>query len=110
MQYLIKMLQEIILQILLGRFLQDFSYLARKASHLVQHLQDLVQHLASLARKILARFGYFLQDGFYWDVTDIYKSEKVQRRAAQWISSDYSWHTSVASLLSSFSMPTLQHR
>ena len=29
-------------------------------------LQDLVQDLASLARKILARFAYFLQDGFYW--------------------------------------------
>ena len=33
----------------------------------MQDLQDLVQDLASLARKILARFGYFLQDGFYWD-------------------------------------------
>ena len=67
----IKILQEsckkIILQIFLARFLQDFSYLARKASFLVQDLQDLVQDLASLARKILARFGYFLQDGFYWD-------------------------------------------
>ena len=41
----------------LARFLQDFLYLARKAS-------ILVRDLASLARKILARFGYFLQDGF----------------------------------------------
>ena len=44
-------------------FLQDFLYLARKASLLVQDLQDFVQ---DLAREILARFGYFLQDGFYW--------------------------------------------
>ena len=29
-------------------------------------MQDFLQDLASLARKILARFGYFLQDGFYW--------------------------------------------
>ena len=48
-----------------------------------------------------------------WDPfynTDIYKLEKVQRRATQWISSDYSRHTSVASLLSSLNIPTLQHR
>ena len=55
-----------IIIIILARFLQDSSYLARKASFLVQDLQDLVQGLASFARKILARFGYFLQDGFYW--------------------------------------------
>ena len=48
--------------------MQDFSYLARKASFLVQDLQDFVQDLASLARKILARSEYFLQDGFYWEV------------------------------------------
>ena len=29
----------------------------------MQDLQDLVQDLASLARKILATFGYFLQHG-----------------------------------------------
>ena len=29
-------------------------------------MQDLLQDLESLARKILARFAYFLQDGFYW--------------------------------------------
>ena len=29
-------------------------------------MQDSVQDLASLARKILARLAYFLQDGFYW--------------------------------------------
>ena len=48
-----------------------------------------------------------------WDPyynTDIYKLEKVQRRAARWILSDYS-RNSVTSLLSSFSIPTLQqHR
>ena len=48
-----------------------------------------------------------------WDPfynTDIYKLEKIQRRAARWITSDYSRHTSVASLLSSLNIPTLQHR
>ena len=39
-------------------------------------MQDLVQDLASLARKILARFAYFLQDGFYWEV--VMGVEKVQ--------------------------------
>ena len=42
----------------------------------MQDMQDLAQNLASLAlkmklflqdMKILARFAYFLQDGFYWD-------------------------------------------
>ena len=69
LQDLDQILQENYLTIFLARFLQDFSYLARKASFLVQDLQDFVQDLASLARKILARFGYFLQDGFYWDFT-----------------------------------------
>ena len=32
----------------------------------MQDLQDFVQDLASLARKKLARYEYFLQDGFYW--------------------------------------------
>ena len=48
-----------------------------------------------------------------WDPfynTDIYKLEKIQRRAARWITSDYSRHISVASLLSSLNTPTLQHR
>ena len=31
-------------------------------------MQDLVQDLASLARKIVARFAYFMQYGFYWDI------------------------------------------
>ena len=30
---------------------------------LARHVQDLVQDLAGLARKMLARFTYFLQDG-----------------------------------------------
>ena len=55
-------------------FLQDLLYLAIKASFLVprlaRYVQDLVQDLASLARKILARFAYFLQDDFYWAVTN----------------------------------------
>ena len=45
LQDLIKFLQEnlIILQTFLARFLQHSSYLARKASFLVQDLQDLAQ-------------------------------------------------------------------
>ena len=45
-----------------------------------------------------------------WDLfynTDIYKLENIQRRAARWITSDYSRLTSVASLLSSLNIPTL---
>ena len=38
-------------------------------------MQDFMQDLASLARKLLARFACFLQDRFYWVVTDIYKQE-----------------------------------
>ena len=38
----------------------------KKSFILIQNMQDLVQNLASLARKILARFGYFLPDGFHW--------------------------------------------
>ena len=34
----------------------------------MQDLQDFTQDLASLARKILARYEYFLQDGFYWAI------------------------------------------
>ena len=51
--------------------MQDFLFLARKASFFsatVQVLQDLVQDFASLARKLLAKLAYFLQDGFYWMV------------------------------------------
>ena len=64
-----------------SEFLQDFSYLARKASLLLQDLQGFVPDLASFAREILARLGYFLQDGFYWvctltlNVTSMYSHE-----------------------------------
>ena len=61
-----------ILQVFLARFLQDVLYRARKASFLVQDLHD----LTSLARKILARFAYFLQDDFYWDTYTIVKTSK----------------------------------
>ena len=61
----------------------------------------------TLVRPIM-EYAASVWDPFY--NTDIYKLEKVQRRAAQWISSDYSRHTSVASLLSSLNIPTLQHR
>ena len=70
LQDVIKILQEnyvsynFFLQVL-ARSVHDFSILARKASFLVQVLQDLLQDLASLARKILTRLAYFLQDGFY---------------------------------------------
>ena len=68
LQDLIKVLQENYLKIFLARFLQDPLYLARKATFLVQDLQDLMKDFASLARKLLARLEYFLQDGFYWEV------------------------------------------
>ena len=45
----------------------------------------------------------------YYD-TDIYKLEKVQRRAARWILSEYSRTTSFTSLLSVLNIPTLQQR
>ena len=45
----------------------------------------------------------------YYD-TDIYKLEKVQRRATRWILSEYSRTTSVTSLLSFLNIPTLQQR
>ena len=35
------------------------------SAKLARFVQDFVQDLVSLARKILARFAYFLQDGFY---------------------------------------------
>ena len=45
----------------------------------MQDLQDLVQDLASLARKILARFGYFLQDRFYWDEAYMQLKETIMK-------------------------------
>ena len=67
LQDLIKILQEYYLTNFSYKILARFLYPARKASFLVQDLQDLVQNLANLARIILARFGYFLQDSFYWE-------------------------------------------
>ena len=53
------------MQSFLARLLQDFSFLARNASFLVEDLktyvQDFRQDIASLARIILARLVYFLQ-------------------------------------------------
>ena len=46
-----------------------------------------------------------------WDAyynIDIYKLEKVQRRAARWILSEYSRTASVTSMLSSLNISTLQ--
>ena len=62
---LTKYCKKIILQFFLAR---KASLLVQDWQVLVQDLQDLVQELASHARKILARFGYFLQDGFYWEI------------------------------------------
>ena len=48
-----------------------------------------------------------------WDPyynSDIYKLEKVQRRAARWVLSDYSRETSVSLLLLSLNWLTLQQR
>ena len=49
-----------------------------------------------------------------WDphhISDNYRLEKVQRRAARWVLSDYSRETSVTSLLLTLNWPTLQqHR
>ena len=57
------------IQILQVFFLQDLAlYLASLALKMKLFLQDM-KNLANLARKIVTRFAYFLQDGFYWDVT-----------------------------------------
>ena len=51
----------------LTRLLQDFYILQEKlhfSARFARYVQDLVQNLASLARKMLARLAYFLQDGF----------------------------------------------
>ena len=57
-----QILQENYRMIFLARFFvsckKSFTFSAR-------YVQDLVQDLTSLARKVLARFAYFLQDGFY---------------------------------------------
>ena len=48
-----------------------------------------------------------------WDPyyqTDIQRLEKVQRRAARWVSNDYSSYSSVTSMLDHLRWPTLQKR
>ena len=64
LQDLITILQENYLANVSCTILARFLYLTRKASFLAQDLQNLVQDFASLARKVLERFGYFLQDSF----------------------------------------------
>ena len=63
-------LQENYLTIFSCKFLSGFFVSCKKSfifsARLARYVQDLVQDLASLARKILARFAYFLQDHFYW--------------------------------------------
>ena len=48
-----------------------------------------------------------------WDpylLTDIQSIEKVQRRAARWVSSDYNTFSSVTSMLNNLQWPTLSNR
>ena len=47
------------------------------SARLARYVQNLVQDLASRARKILARFTYFLQDGFYWKLYCLARNMKV---------------------------------
>ena len=51
-------------------------------------MQDLVQDLASLARKILVRFAYFLQDCFYWVMPSLsqmlHPLYQLLRKNVQW--------------------------
>ena len=67
-----QILQENYLTIFSCKILARFFVSCKKSfifsARLARYLQDLVQDLASLARIILARFAYFLQDGFYWDI------------------------------------------
>ena len=81
-------------------FLQDLISLARKLSYnfsckfftrffvsckksfifsarLARYVQVLMQKIASLARKILARPEYFLQEGFYWDFSKVDTLESI---------------------------------
>ena len=48
-----------------------------------------------------------------WDpylIKDIQALEKVQRRAARWVFSDYSWSSSVSTMLNHLGWPTLAER
>ena len=69
-----QILQENYLTIFSCKILARFFISCKKSlifsARLARYVQDLVQELASFARKIFARFAYFLQDGFYWDVYD----------------------------------------
>ena len=58
-------------KVILHFFLQDsckIVYILQEKLHfsarIARYVQDSVQDLASIARKILVRFAYFLQDGF----------------------------------------------
>ena len=70
MQDLTKILQEDYLEIFNCKYLAGFFIFCKKSFifsvRLARYVQDLMQYLASLARKILARLEYFLQDRFYW--------------------------------------------
>ena len=92
---MIKSCKKSILQFFLARFLHNFLYLARKASFLVQDLQDLVQDLASLARKTLARFAHFLQDGLYWDLTVILYTATIKLKPFMYSPSHFIIHASI---------------
>ena len=65
------------------------------------------QAYLALARPIM-EYASPVWDPYY--NSDIYKLERVQRRAARWVLSDYRRESSVTSLLSSLKWPTLQQR
>ena len=56
----------------------------KKTSFLAQVSQDLMQDLASVARKILARLAYFLQDSFYWVALSRVQSPFLMRAVRKW--------------------------
>ena len=48
-----------------------------------------------------------------WDphtATDILSIEKIQRRAARWVTSDYGWTSSVTTMINALQWPTLSNR
>ena len=65
-------MQENNLAILSYKILARFFLSCKKnfifSARLARYVRDFAQDLGSLARKILARFAYFLQGGFYWVV------------------------------------------
>ena len=52
---------------LLLQDIKSFARILQEKLYFSARLAKYVQYLASLAIKILARFAYFSQDGFYWD-------------------------------------------